>query len=65
MHGLSIRTFTCNWVRTCYEDTIRCSNAPGKGSRSVFVDSMRTNFPQPRFWITSGLPTIRELIENG
>ncbi len=30
MHGLSIRAFTCNWVRTSYQDTIRCSNAASK-----------------------------------
>jgi hypothetical protein len=40
MDGLSIRTFTCNcWVKTSYEDTIRCKQSPGqKVIRSVSAD---------------------------
>jgi hypothetical protein len=31
MHALSIRTFTCNcWMKTSYQDTIRCKQRPGQ-----------------------------------
>jgi hypothetical protein len=47
---------------TFYEDTIRCSNAPEQRSiRSVFVHPTCTNFPLRGFWITSILPTIRQV----
>ena len=40
MHGLSIRTFTCN-----YEDTIRCRNARCKGCVDLsLLTSMRIKF---------------------